>query len=164
MSVLFIACVFPCCVVRLRKKYKRQLYCVKHCSGLFEHPNQPNTETQIEPPIKEVMVFALPIGDDSNKNSHSSCLSNNTQTKIKFCIFFLCSYSGFPVLNVRLFELQDGPRVPTAPSVLRHISPISPAAIFRRSQQVCLSYSNPVKLHPVISLLNPPVVSLILSL
>ncbi|XP_056622960.1 C-myc promoter-binding protein isoform X3 [Triplophysa dalaica] len=45
------------------------------------------------------------------------------------------SYSGFPVLNIRLFELQDGPRVPTAPSVLRHISPISPAAIFRRSQQ-----------------------------
>lgn len=45
------------------------------------------------------------------------------------------SYSGFPVLNVRLFELQDGPRIPTAPSVLRHISPISPAAIFRRSQQ-----------------------------
>lgn len=72
------------------------------------------------------------------------------------CVFLLCSYSGFPVLNIRLFELQDGPRVPTAPSVLRHISPISPAAIFRRSQQVSLSYNNPIKSHPTITLLKPP--------
>uniref|UniRef100_A0A671MIM0 C-myc promoter-binding protein-like n=1 Tax=Sinocyclocheilus anshuiensis TaxID=1608454 RepID=A0A671MIM0_9TELE len=45
------------------------------------------------------------------------------------------SYSGFPVLNAQLCELQDGPRVPKATSAMRHISPISPAAIFRRSQQ-----------------------------
>uniref|UniRef100_A0A673M3U5 DENN/MADD domain containing 4A n=1 Tax=Sinocyclocheilus rhinocerous TaxID=307959 RepID=A0A673M3U5_9TELE len=45
------------------------------------------------------------------------------------------SYSGFPVLNAQLCELQDGPRVPKATSAVRHISPISPAAIFRRSQQ-----------------------------
>ncbi|KAK7152076.1 hypothetical protein R3I94_008420 [Phoxinus phoxinus] len=45
------------------------------------------------------------------------------------------SYSGFPVLNTQLCELQDGPRVPKATSAVRHISPISPAAIFRRSQQ-----------------------------
>ncbi|XP_026086364.1 C-myc promoter-binding protein-like isoform X1 [Carassius auratus] len=45
------------------------------------------------------------------------------------------SYSGFPVLNTQLCELQDGPRVPEATSALRQISPISPAAIFRRSQQ-----------------------------
>lgn len=45
------------------------------------------------------------------------------------------SYSGFPVLNTQLCELQDGPRVPKATSAARHISPISPAAIFRRSQQ-----------------------------
>ncbi|XP_039548041.1 C-myc promoter-binding protein isoform X3 [Pimephales promelas] len=45
------------------------------------------------------------------------------------------SYSGFPVLNTQLCELQDGPRVPKATSAMRHISPISPAAIFRRSQQ-----------------------------
>uniref|UniRef100_A0A8C2G887 DENN/MADD domain containing 4A n=1 Tax=Cyprinus carpio TaxID=7962 RepID=A0A8C2G887_CYPCA len=46
------------------------------------------------------------------------------------------SYSGFPVLNAQLCELQDGPRVPKATSAVRHISPISPAAIFRRSQQI----------------------------
>uniref|UniRef100_A0A8C2B326 DENN/MADD domain containing 4A n=1 Tax=Cyprinus carpio TaxID=7962 RepID=A0A8C2B326_CYPCA len=45
------------------------------------------------------------------------------------------SYSGFPVLNTQLCELQDGPRIPKATSAVRHISPISPAAIFRRSQQ-----------------------------
>uniref|UniRef100_A0A8C2CWD6 DENN/MADD domain containing 4A n=1 Tax=Cyprinus carpio TaxID=7962 RepID=A0A8C2CWD6_CYPCA len=45
------------------------------------------------------------------------------------------SYSGFPVLNTQLCELQDGPRIPKATSAMRHISPISPAAIFRRSQQ-----------------------------
>ncbi|XP_052387537.1 C-myc promoter-binding protein isoform X2 [Carassius gibelio] len=45
------------------------------------------------------------------------------------------SYSGFPVLNTQLCELQDGPRVPEATSAVRQISPISPAAIFRRSQQ-----------------------------
>uniref|UniRef100_A0A672T4P7 C-myc promoter-binding protein-like n=1 Tax=Sinocyclocheilus grahami TaxID=75366 RepID=A0A672T4P7_SINGR len=45
------------------------------------------------------------------------------------------SYSVFPVLSAQLCELQDGPRVPKATSAVRHISPISPAAIFRRSQQ-----------------------------
>nr|AUH27392.1 DENN domain containing protein 4A [Gobiocypris rarus] len=45
------------------------------------------------------------------------------------------SYSGFPALNTQLCELQDGPRVPKVTSAVRHISPISPAAIFRRSQQ-----------------------------
>lgn len=45
------------------------------------------------------------------------------------------SYSGFPALNAQLCEHQDGLRVPKATSALRHISPISPAAIFRRSQQ-----------------------------
>ncbi|XP_052008438.1 C-myc promoter-binding protein-like isoform X2 [Xyrauchen texanus] len=45
------------------------------------------------------------------------------------------SYIGFPVLNAQLCELQDGSRVPKASSAVRHISPISPAAIFRRSQQ-----------------------------
>ncbi|XP_051952689.1 C-myc promoter-binding protein isoform X1 [Xyrauchen texanus] len=45
------------------------------------------------------------------------------------------SYSGFPVLNAQLCELQDGPRIPKATSAVRHNSPISPAAIFRRSQQ-----------------------------
>ncbi|TRY87122.1 hypothetical protein DNTS_008183 [Danionella cerebrum] len=47
----------------------------------------------------------------------------------------LYSYSGFPALDTQLCELQDAPRVPKAASALRHISPISPAAIFRRSQQ-----------------------------
>lgn len=58
------------------------------------------------------------------------------------------SYSGFPVLNTQLCELQDGPRVPKATSAARHISPISPAAIFRRSQQVGISNTNLIQITP----------------
>ncbi len=59
-----------------------------------------------------------------------------------------CSYSGFPVLNTQLCELQDGPRIPKATSALKHISPISPAAIFRRSQQVEISNSSLIQITP----------------
>ncbi|XP_077049432.1 C-myc promoter-binding protein isoform X1 [Siphateles boraxobius] len=57
------------------------------------------------------------------------------------------SYSGFPVLNTQLCELQDGPRVPKAASAVRHISPISPAAIFRRSQQEIKSAQRMAKMY-----------------
>lgn len=52
----------------------------------------------------------------------------------------LCSYSGFPVLNAELCEPQEGPGIPMATSNSRHTSPGSPAAIFRRSKQVCVTY------------------------
>uniref|UniRef100_A0A671SDT0 C-myc promoter-binding protein-like n=1 Tax=Sinocyclocheilus anshuiensis TaxID=1608454 RepID=A0A671SDT0_9TELE len=57
------------------------------------------------------------------------------------------SYSGFPVLNAQLCELQDGPRVSKATSAVRHISPISPAAIFRRSQQEIKSAQRMAKMY-----------------
>lgn len=49
------------------------------------------------------------------------------------------SYSGFPVLKTELCEPQEGPGIPMAISNSRHTSPGSPAAIFRRSKQVCVT-------------------------
>lgn len=54
------------------------------------------------------------------------------------CVFF--SYSGFPVLNAELCVPQEGPGIHMATSNSRHTSPGSPAAIFRRSKQVCVTY------------------------
>lgn len=52
----------------------------------------------------------------------------------------LCSYSGFPVLNAELCEPQEGTGIPMATTNSRHTSPGSPAAIFRRSKQVRVTY------------------------
>lgn len=58
-------------------------------------------------------------------------------------LLVLCSYGGFPVLNAELCKPQEGPIIPMASSNSRHTSPGSPAAIFRRSKQVCLSLTSP---------------------
>uniref|UniRef100_A0A6Q2YWF4 DENN/MADD domain containing 4A n=1 Tax=Esox lucius TaxID=8010 RepID=A0A6Q2YWF4_ESOLU len=48
----------------------------------------------------------------------------------------LCySYSGFPVLSPDLLDLQEGPHPSSAQMTQRHVSPVSPATIFRRSKQ-----------------------------
>ncbi|KAJ8002444.1 hypothetical protein DPEC_G00158980 [Dallia pectoralis] len=48
----------------------------------------------------------------------------------------LCySYSGFPVLSPDLLDLQDGPHPPSTSRTHRHVSPVSPVSICRRSKQ-----------------------------